>query len=68
MKKDDVPDTRCPICGRECVFRWQEFRNGKRHIRQDCPHHGYIKYAPKIEPCLTLANNNKSDSAQTRLF
>lgn len=37
----------CPKCKRECKFEWQTFKNGTSHIRQSCPVHGYIRYAPK---------------------
>ena len=58
----------CPKCKRDCVFRWQEFRSGSRHIRQECPVHGYIKYAPQIEPYLTLVEQKKNKTIQKKLF
>ena len=51
MKFDGV---KCPICEQECMFEWQEFKNGSRHIRQECSIHGYLRYAPQIEPYITI--------------
>ncbi|MEA2046430.1 MAG: ribonuclease HI family protein [Euryarchaeota archaeon] len=59
---------KCPKCKRDCVFKWQVFKNGSRHIRQECPVHGHIKYAPKIEPYLTIANQTKDKTTQKKLF
>jgi len=67
---DNMPDTRCPKCRRDCIFKWQEFVNGTRHIQQKCPVHGYLKYAPKVEPYISLANayTEKNNIIQKRLF
>ena len=63
-----VIDTICPRCKRECIFQWKDFKNGTRHIEQRCPHHGYIRYVPKIEPYLGLASKAKENQNQTKLF
>ena len=61
-------DITCPRCKRDCIFQWKDFKNGTRHIEQRCPHHGYVKYALKVEPYLTLANKAKEGSVQKKLF
>lgn len=43
--------TRCS-CGEESVFKWQVFKDGRRHIRQECPRHGFLRYAPAEQPFL----------------
>lgn len=63
-----VIDITCPRCKRNCIFQWQDFKNGTRHIEQRCPHHGHVKYAPQDEPYLTLANKAKERSVQKKLF
>ena len=62
-KKVDI-GTKCPNCGKECIFRWQEFKGGKLHIRQECSVHGYVRYAPQVEPYITLANEFVDDTNQ----
>ena len=57
-------ETKCPKCNGDCIFKWQEFNDGSRHIRQECPVHGFIRYAPKIEPYLTLATQTKKKTVQ----
>jgi ribonuclease HI len=44
-------------CGRRSVFRWQVFKDGRKHIRQECPEHGFLRYAPKEEPFVGLAGS-----------
>ena len=65
--QNDV-DIKCPKCKRDCKFKWQQFKNGSNHIRQECPIHGYIRYAPKIEPYIILANENEDNTIQKKLF
>lgn len=68
-KKNEISiDIKCPKCKGDCIFKWQEFKNGSRHIRQECPVHGYIRYVPQIEPCLTIANQIKDKTIQKKLF
>jgi len=50
-----VQGDKCPHCGASCTFQWQVFKNGSRHLRQQCPEHGFIRFAPREEPFLTLA-------------
>ncbi len=50
-------DTRCSVCEKECSFTWQTFKDGRRHIRQECPVHGFLRYAPKEEPYVELADS-----------
>lgn len=47
---------KCPRCKRDCKFIWQTFEDGSEHIRQECPVHGYIRFAPQIEPYKTIAD------------
>ncbi len=67
VNKNNV-DIKCPKCKRDCEFKWQQFKNGTRHIRQECPIHGYIRYAPKIEPYIMIANQDKENTSQKKLF
>lgn len=55
-KSDEIADTKCPKCKMECNIKWQKFKGGSEHIRQDCPRHGYIRYLPNKEPFITAAN------------
>ena len=59
---------KCPKCKCECVFKWQEFNDGSRHIRQECPVHGFIRYAPQIEPYITSTHQMKPKTIQGKLF
>jgi ribonuclease HI len=68
QKTEISVDIKCPKCKGNCTFMWQEFKNGSRHIRQECPIHGYIRYAPQIEPYLTIANQTKDKTIQKKLF
>ncbi|OPY50095.1 MAG: hypothetical protein A4E48_02016 [Methanosaeta sp. PtaU1.Bin060] len=67
---NDSSPEKCPRCKRECIFKWKDFSNGMRHIAQSCPIHGQIKYVPKIEPYISLANANqkKNNTVQKKLF
>jgi len=68
QKNEISIDIKCPKCKRDCIFKWQEFKNGSRHIRQECPVHGFIRYAPQIEPYLTIANQTRDKTTQKKLF
>ncbi len=59
---------KCPNCKGACVFKWQEFNDGSRHIHQECPVHGFIRYAPQIEPYITLTHQMKPKTIQEKLF
>lgn len=45
----------CPTCNKPCALTIQRFKDGSEHVRQECPEHGFIGYAPNVEPFLTLA-------------
>jgi len=68
QKNEISIDIKCPKCERDCIFKWQEFKNGSRHIRQECPVHGFIRYASQIEPYLTIANQTRDKTTQKKLF
>ncbi len=53
--KGKVDGTRCGMCGQESLFRWQRFRDGSRHLRQECLTHGFLRYAPKEEEFMERA-------------
>jgi ribonuclease HI len=61
--KIDEPEITCPRCNNECIFSWHEFKNGTRHIRRECPVHGYIGHVPKNDFFTNLADKN-SDKNQ----
>ena len=63
-KNETKIETKCPKCNGDCIFKWQEFNDGSRHIRQECPVHGFIRYAPKIEPYLTIVSQAKKKTIQ----
>jgi predicted RNase H-like HicB family nuclease len=67
-ESEKVIDTKCPRCKRDCIFQWKDFKNGTRHIEKRCPHHGYIRYVPKIEPYLGLASKAIEKNIQKKLF
>ncbi|KAF5427402.1 Ribonuclease HI [Candidatus Methanophagaceae archaeon] len=60
-------EAKCPKCNGDCIFKWQEFNDGSRHIRQECPVHGFIRYAPKIEPYLTIVTQAKKKTIQKKI-
>ena len=66
MKKFD--GVKCPICGLECIFKWQLFKNTSRHIRQECIVHGYLRYAPQVEPYITIADQFVDKPVNKELF
>jgi DNA excision repair protein ERCC-2 len=68
INTDTETTIKCPECKRNCKFKWQVFKNGTRHIRQCCPVHGHIKYAPRIEPYITIADQNKDDGHQKKII
>ena len=53
-KKKAAVGVTCPKCGAECIFKWQVFKNNTRHIRQECPNHGYVRYAPQEDQFISL--------------
>ncbi len=63
-KKEDNIGIFCPKCKLECMFEWQIFKNGTKHIRQSCPKHGYIRYAPKTSKYLEKANSGKNSDKE----
>lgn len=67
-KSSEIVGTKCPKCKMECKFRWQEFKGGSEHIRQECPRHGFLRYAPKQEPYISMANKNSEKVSQKKLF
>lgn len=67
-ESEKVIDTKCPRCKRDCIFQWKDLKNGTRHIEKRCPHHGYIRYVPKIEPYLGLASKAIEKGIQKKLF
>lgn len=45
----------CSACKKACTFEWQVFKNGTSHIRQVCPEHGFLRFAPKEHPYTEVA-------------
>ena len=68
--KIDEPEITGPLCNNECIFSWQEFKNGTRHIRQECPVHGHIRYVPKNDFFTNLADKkrDKKQKDQKSIF
>jgi hypothetical protein len=58
---------KCPWCKRDCKFIWQTFEDGSEHIRQECPVHGYIRFAPQTEPYKTIADQTVENDDQKTL-
>lgn len=50
----------CPKCSKPCTLTIQTFKDGSEHIRQECPEHGYVGYAPNVEPFLSMARSATS--------
>lgn len=50
----------CSACKQACAFRWQRFKDGSWHIRQECPKHGFLRFAPKGQPWEELAGPKTS--------
>lgn len=44
-ENDNESGEKCPKCGYVCSLKWQTFKNRTRHIRMECPTHGFIRYA-----------------------
>jgi len=57
--EDDI-GIKCPKCGKECKLMWQTFSTAIRHIRQLCPEHGYIRFAPQFEEYIKIADQTKT--------
>lgn len=51
-------DTLCPTCRKPCQLTIQKAANGEERVRQACPTHGFIVWAPFIEPFVTIAREN----------
>lgn len=49
----------CPKCGKPCELSIQTFKDGSEHIREECAEHGFVGYAPDVEPFRTLARENQ---------
>lgn len=49
----------CPKCNKPCELSIQTFKDGTEHIRQECPDHGFVGYAPDVEPFRTLARKKE---------
>lgn len=47
---------KCPKCGSTCTLKWQTFKNKTRHIRMECPIHGFISYVPQNETNVGIAD------------
>lgn len=56
--KGKVDGIRCGLCGQESLFRWQTFRDGSKHLRQECLTHGFLRYAPKEKEFVGRAKDN----------
>ena len=51
-------DLICPKCGALLIFKWQTFLDGSKHIRKECPNHGFINYAPYKKPFISKCQEN----------
>jgi ribonuclease HI len=67
VEKEDI-GIKCPKCQKDCDFKWQQFKDGSKHIRQECPIHGYIRFAPKVEPYLEKAKQRNDNITQKKLL
>ena len=56
-KKESTVGVKCPKCSAKCTFKWQVFKNKTRHIRQECPKDGFVRYAPQEEPYVSLVRD-----------
>lgn len=45
----------CPTCRKPCTLRIQKAKDGTERIRQECPDHGFVAWAPITETFLKLA-------------
>lgn len=52
-------DILCPKCRKPCTLSMERAADGKERIRQACPDHGFVCWAPMVEPFLTLARKNR---------
>ncbi len=60
IKKDKTDHgSSCPKCGKECKFELQTFKNGDQHLKQRCPTHGFIRWAPKLPEYLEKVAEDK---------
>lgn len=50
----------CPQCNKPCTLAIQTFKDGSEHVRQDCLEHGFVGYAPNVEPFLSLARQSRA--------
>lgn len=49
----------CSQCGKPCTIRIQTFKDGSEHLRQECPEHGFVGYAPETPAFRKLADSNR---------
>lgn len=45
----------CPQCKKPCTLTLQTGKDGSQRIRQECPEHGFVCWAPFVEPFLSQA-------------
>ena len=65
----------CPKCKKECTFEWIVLRNGARNLRQSCPVHDYLRFAPVLPAYIEKVNgesllqymNDDKNSAKLRV-
>lgn len=53
----------CPKCNKPCTLSLQAFKDGSEHVRQECPAHGFVGFAPNVEPFLSVARQSSTPGA-----
>ena len=48
-------DTLCPKCRKPCRLTLEKDSAGRERIRQACPEHGFVMWAPMVEPFISVA-------------
>jgi ribonuclease HI len=51
-------DILCPQCRKPCTLTIQKSATGEERIRQVCPTHGFVTWAPFIEPFVSIARKS----------
>jgi len=52
-------DTLCPKCRKPCRLTMEKDSSGRERIRQACAEHGFVMWAPMVEPFISVARQNR---------
>ncbi|MBI2077375.1 MAG: ribonuclease HI family protein [Euryarchaeota archaeon] len=56
---EHLHDTLCPKCRKPCRLTMEKDSGGRERIRQACAEHGFVMWAPMVEPFVSVARQNR---------